>query len=196
MYIPDPFRIEDGHAIQTFMRSYPFATVVSLTGGRIEATHVPIECLKDGRYYGHFACNNPQSALKEEEEVCAIFTGPHAYISPTFYASDFNVPTWNYSAVHCYGKVAFVEDETEVWRLFHELVNRYEGEGGWKLPEEERFKDLTKFLRFFEFRIETVEAKFKFNQSKPVDDAESVIKGLRDAGSNEAADFMERIIKL
>jgi transcriptional regulator len=195
MYIPDPFRIEDEKAIHAFMRSNPFATVVSLNGGRIAATHMPIDRLKDGRYYGHFARNNPQSALKEEQEICAIFTGPHAYVSPTMYASDFNVPTWNYSAVHCYGTIVFIEDETQIWRLFWELVERYEGEDGWKLPDEESFRNLTAFLRFFEFRIDTIEAKFKFSQNKTEEDAKSVINGLRDAGSHEAADFMERITK-
>jgi transcriptional regulator len=193
MYSPDPFRIEDDQAVHAFMRSNPFATVVSCTGERIVATHMPIERLKDGSYYGHFARNNPQSALKEEQEVCAIFTGPHAYVSPSMYVSEFNVPTWNYSAIHCYGSVAFIEDETKVWRLFQELVERYEGESGWRLPDDERYKNLTGYLRFFEFRIDMIEAKFKFNQNKSDEDVKSVIRGLRVAGSDDAADFMERI---
>jgi predicted FMN-binding regulatory protein PaiB len=74
-----------------------------------------------------------------------------------------------------------------------ELLERYGGEEGCRLPDEERFKDLTRFLRFFEFRIDTIEAKF--NQNKPDEDAKNVIEGFRNTFSSEAADFMKRITK-
>ena len=195
MYIPEQFAVDDNQTIHDFIRSNPFATVVSNTDEKIVATHMPIDRFQDGSYYGHFALNNPQSGIKEGQEILAVFTGPHAYISPTMYASAFNVPTWNYSAAHCYGSIEFIEDEKRVWRLFQELVERYEGKDGWSLPEEEKFRNLTGFVRFFEFKIKRIEAKFKFNQNKPDEDIESVIAGLRGAGNDEAADFMERITR-
>jgi transcriptional regulator len=154
---------------------------------------MPIDRFPDGNYYGHFAINNPQSCIKEDQEALAIFTGPHAYISPTMYASDFNVPTWNYSAVHCYGNVVLIDDETRVWSLFQEMVKRYEDKEGWELPDEEKFKNLTRYIRFFEFKITHIEAKFKFNQNKSDEDIQSVIAGLRDIGNDKAADFMKHI---
>jgi transcriptional regulator len=193
MYIPEHFKTDDAQSIHAFIRSHPFATLVSQINGKIEATHMPIDRFRDGNYYGHVSVNNPHSGINDTQEALVVFTGPHAYISPTMYASDFNVPTWNYSAVHCYGTVHFIEDETKIWNLFHELVARYEGEEGWQLPDEEKFKNLTGFVRFFEFRIGHIEAKFKFNQNKSDQDIESVIAGLRGAGNQDAADFMERI---
>jgi len=193
MYTPEKFKIEDEQLIHQFIQANPFATVVSTMDDKVQATHMPIDRFQNGNYYGHFAKNNPQSAIGDKQEVLIVFTGPHAYISPTMYASDFNVPTWNYSAVHCYGNIHFVDDETEIWNLFHELVEKYEGKEGWNLPDEEKFKDLTKFIRFFEFKIENIEAKFKFNQNKSDEDIKSVISGLRDVGNKNAADFMERI---
>jgi transcriptional regulator len=109
------------------------------------------------------------------------------------YVSDITPPTWNYSAVHCYGNIHFIDDETEIRNLFHELVERYEGKDGWKLTDEKKFKDLIKFVRFFEFKIENIEAKFKFNQNISDEDIKSVISGLRGVGIKNAADFMERI---
>ncbi|MFT7879069.1 MAG: FMN-binding negative transcriptional regulator [Sulfurimonas sp.] len=193
MYIPEQFKIEDGKTIHEFIKSNPFATVVSTIDDRIEATHMPIERFQDGNYYGHLALNNIQSGIKETQEVLIIFTGPHAYISPTMYASEFNVPTWNYSAVHCYGDIEFIDDETTVWNLFHELVEKYEGKEGWRLPNEETFKNLTHYIRFFKFKIKRIEAKFKFNQNKSEEDIESVIEGLKGVGNKNAADFMKRI---
>ena len=193
MYIPEKFRTEDEQLINEFMQSNSFATVVSSIGDKIEATHMPISRFQNGNYYGHIAKNNPQSNISGSQEVLVIFTGPHAYISPTMYIADITPPTWNYSAVHCYGNIHFIDDETEIWNLFHELVEKYEGKEGWKLPDEEKFKDLTKFIRFFEFKIERIEAKFKFNQNKSDEDIKSVITGLRNVGNKDAADFMERI---
>jgi len=193
MYIPEPFKIEDDKTIHQFISANPFATVISTIDDKIEATHMPIDRFQNGHYYGHFAKNNPQSAISDNQEVLVVFTGPHAYISPTMYASEFNVPTWNYSAVHCYGDIEFIDDETEVWHLFRELVERYEGKEGWQLPDEEKFKDLTKFVRFFKFKIKRIEAKFKFNQNKSEEDIESVVEGLKGVGNKNAADFMKRI---
>jgi transcriptional regulator len=194
MYTPEPFKIDDDQTIHQFIRSNPFAAVVSSVDEKIVATHMPIGRFQDGNYYGHFALNNMQSDIEENQEMLVIFTGPHAYISPTMYVSDFNVPTWNYSAVHCYGNIRFIDDETQKWNLFQELVYQQEGEEGWKLPNEDKFKDLTRFIRFFEFKIKRIEAKFKFNQNKPDKDIKSVIAELRDIGNHEAADFMEHII--
>jgi transcriptional regulator len=193
MYIPEPFKIEDDKTIHQFISANPFATVISTIDDKIEATHMPIDRFGDGNYYGHIARNNIQSGIKEDQEVLIIFTGPHAYISPTIYASEFNVPTWNYSAVHCYGDIEYIDDETEVWNLFQELVERYEGKEGWRLPDEKKFKDLTQFVRFFEFKIKRIEAKFKFNQNKSDEDIKSVIAGLREVGNQGVAEFMERI---
>jgi transcriptional regulator len=193
MYTPEPFNIDDQRTIGAFIRANPLATVAAHIDGKTEATHIPIDRLSDGSYYGHLARNNPLSRVDKNQELLVIFTGPHAYISPTMYASEFNVPTWNYSAVHCYGHIAFIDDAARTWELFQELVERYEGRDGWKLPNEERFRNLLGHIRFFEFHVERIEAKFKFSQNKPDADVARVISGLRAEGNREAADFMEQI---
>jgi transcriptional regulator len=192
MYIPEVFKIDDEETIHTFIRTNPFATLVTNIKHRPVAAHIPIDALEDGKYYGHLAIHNPLASISEAQEVLSIFSGPHAYISPRVYLSEFNVPTWDYSAVHCYGKLRFIDDETEVWRLLQLIVARHEGVDGWVLPDETRYKELTKAIRLFEFRIDTIEAKSKFSQNKSADDIQSIIQALRDSDQDEAADYLRR----
>ncbi len=193
MYSPEAFKITDENIVEDFIAKNPFAILTSEENGKIEVTHLPINRLKDGKLYGHFAKANAHSNIDETKEVCFIFNGEHAYISPTYYESSFNVPTWNYSAVHIYGKVKYIDDDDKVWQLLNETTKIYEGQNGWQLPQEDRFKDLTKFLSFFEIDITNIEAKFKFNQNKSKEDIQKVIQSLKKSNQEEVANFMEHI---
>lgn len=193
MYTPEAFKITDENIIEEFIDNNPFAILTSENNGKIEVTHLPINRFKDGKLYGHLAKANIHSNIDETKEVCFIFNGEHAYISPSYYETAFNVPTWNYSAVHIYGNIQYIDDKEKVWELLNETTEIYEGQNGWKLPQEEKFKDLTKFIRFFEIKVTNIEAKFKFNQNKTKEDIEKVIQSLRDNKQIEVANFMEHI---
>ena len=110
MYNPKAFRMEDPHHIEAFLKDNPFAVLITTDDGRIHATHLPILRFKDGKLYGHMAKVNPQADIEENASALVIFSGPHAYIKPEWYRSDFNLPTWNYGAVHCQGRIVFIED--------------------------------------------------------------------------------------
>lgn len=193
MYTPEPFKITDHAIIDAFIANHPFATLVSQKSGKIDVTHLPVNKFKDGKLYAHVAKANAHASLSESQEVCCIFNGEHAYISPTYYKTTFNVPTWNYSAVHIYGTINYVDNNEKVWQLLGELTTIYEGEKGWKLPQEEQFKALTNALQFFEINVTNIEATFKFNQNKSKEDIQSVIQCLRDENAYKVADFMEYI---
>ena len=195
MYSLEAFKITDENIIEEFIAKNPFAILTSEHNRKIEVTHLPINRLKDGKLYGHLAKANIHSNIDETKEVCFIFNGEHAYISPTYYETPFHVPTWNYSAVHIYGNIKYIDDNEQVWNLLNEMTEIYESENGWKLPQEEKFKDLTKFIRFFEINITDIEAKFKFNQNKTKEDIEKVIQSLKDGEQIEVANFMEHITK-
>lgn len=195
MYTPEAFKITDENIIEEFIANNPFAILTSENNGKIEVTHLPINRFRDGKLYGHVAKANIHSNIDEEKEVCFIFNGEHAYISPTYYETAFNVPTWNYSAVHIYGNIQYIDDKEKVWELLNETTAIYEDQNGWKLPQEEKFKDLTKFIRFFEIKVTNIEAKFKFNQNKTKEDIEKVIQSLRDNKQIAVANFMEHITK-
>jgi transcriptional regulator len=193
VYSPEAFKITDEKSIEAFIAKHPFAILTSERNGKIEVTHLPINRFKDGKLYGHIAKENIHANIDEEKEVCFIFTGEHAYISPNYYASTFNVPTWNYSTVHVYGKIQYIDNTEKIWQLLKETTEIYEGKDGWKLPQEEKFKELIGFIRFFEIIVTNIEAKFKFNQNKTQEDIEKVIQSLRDNEQIEVADFMESV---
>lgn len=195
MYTQKAFKTNNQSIINQLIEDNPFATLVSTQNDSIEVTHLPINKFKDGKLYGHVSISNPHSMVDETKEVCLIFTGEHAYISPRYYQTSFNVPTWNYSAVHVYGYIKYIHQEDKVWALLKELTTIYEASNGWKLPNKEEFKDLVKFLRFFEVEVVSVKEKFKFNQNKSQEDIESVIQSLNQNNQQDVASFMELINK-
>ena len=195
MYTPKVFKITDEAVINQFIKDNPFAILTSCENGKIEVTHLPIFRLNNGKLYGHISKENPHAHIDEEQEVCFIFNGEDAYISPSYYVSDFNVPTWNYGAVHVYGRVKYIEGKEQTWSLLEKFTELYEGKNGWKLPQEEKYKALSEFIRFFEIEVSHIEAKFKFSQNKSTEDIEKVIMILRKKGQKEVADFMEKVNK-
>lgn len=192
MYTPKAFQVHDQATIEAFLKANSFATIISCRDHKIFASHIPIIQLNDGAFYGHLSINNPQTKLNSNEELLVIFTGEHSYISPTMYESNFNVPTWNYSAVHCYGTLEFIEDKATLWSLFKEFVAFYEGENGWKLPDDDKYKDLTQYIRVFKFNIKNIETTFKCSQNKSNEDIQSVITALKAQGKDEMARFMQK----
>ena len=106
MYSPDYNRIEDRPELLAFLRANNFPILVTGTGGVLHASHLPVTIHEHGSQIVidmHMAKNNPQWKEFLDDEVMVIFTGPHAYISPRWYADEERVPTWNYAAVHAYG---------------------------------------------------------------------------------------------
>jgi len=96
------------------MRTNSFALVVTATGGAPQASHLPVT-VADGAgglvIHSHMAKANPQWQAFFEDEVLVVFSGPHAYVSPRWYEAVERVPTWNYAAVHAYGKVRVTKDK-------------------------------------------------------------------------------------
>ena len=125
MYIPERNKKEDIEEIKDFLSKNAFGILINQVAGRPWATHIPLELEADGDgndiLVGHIAKANPQwKGFTEDEEVLCIFNGPHAYISSSWYKEE-EVPTWNYVAVHVYGKLKILTEE-EVMASLHRLV--------------------------------------------------------------------------
>ncbi|MEO8143690.1 MAG: FMN-binding negative transcriptional regulator [Betaproteobacteria bacterium] len=106
MYSPDYNRIEDRPELLAFLRANSFPILVTGTGGVLHGSHLPVTIHEHGPQIVidmHMAKNNPQWKEFLDDEVMVIFTGPHAYVSPRWYAEKERVPTWNYTAIHAYG---------------------------------------------------------------------------------------------
>ena len=208
MYIPQPFAVHDRAFLHDFMRRYSFATLVSQSGSGPYATHLPL-LLDDatgpnGTLYGHFARPNAHWNLDNHTHASlAIFHGPHAYISPTFYPDGaLAVPTWNYAAVHVYGHLRLIEDVQQAKLVIHRLIQFYESgrPNPWPNPlPEELFDKLMRGIVVFEMPIQRIEAKCKLSQNRSLADQRGAVAGLRANGDNESltlADFAESFLHL
>ena len=193
MYTPASFKVDDQAQIEAFLRQHDFATVVSSPATGMVVTHVPLVVRRGSAglvLVGHVARANAHWKLMDgAAESLAIFLGPHGYISPTWYASGPAVPTWNYAAVHAYGRPRVVDDATFTRDLLAELVARYEtGPHAWRMEDlPPTYSDArTSAIVAFELPVERLEAKFKLGQNRSAADQAGAIAGLQRQGSPEA----------
>src|SRR5437879_1488408 len=119
MYLPKHFEVTDEEKVNAVMLEHSFATVVTQGDGGLFASHVPVVFRPErgarGRLEGHVARANPHwRHFVPEREALVIFQGPHAYVSPSWYETKPAVPTWNYVAVHAYGRPRLLESEREL----------------------------------------------------------------------------------
>lgn len=187
MYIPPSFVESDLSTLHDFIESHSFATMISQHAGEPFASHVPLLLDRaagpNGRLIGHFARSNPHWQSIAEQTVLTIFHGPHAYISPDWMAARNTVPTWNYVAVHAYGRVRLIEDRKQLAGLLRRMVETYETPRAtpWSVdtPESEFIDKLLGAIVGFEIDIERLEGKWKLNQNHPVERRERIIAGLQ-----------------
>lgn len=185
MYTPPKFKVNDSEEIRSFIEQHPFGLLLSIDGDQIHDTHTPFVLSENGELLGHIARANPQ--WKEWDvgsRVKVIFTGPHAYISPNYYVSEFAVPTWNYTAVSISGRIKIIEKEDEVLRFLDRLVAASEtSDAPWKLDRtDERYMKLLSGIVVFSVSMDSVEASFKMNQNKSEEDQRKVVDSLSATG--------------
>ncbi len=198
MYTPRHFALDDLAAQHGLIDACDFGIVISNGAEGMFATHIPLLLARDegkfGTLYGHVARINPHVALFGKGEALVVFSGPHAYVSPTWYSDrTTNVPTWNYAAVHCYG-VPMPSSEDQLQHLRH-MVQRYEGAraNGWSVDElkAEMRESLPRAIMPFRMEITRIEGKAKLSQNKPRAERERVIEGLKAAGETKLAQRMQ-----
>ena len=201
LYTPSHFSTQDRAAIARLMHAHAFATLVTPTALEPMVSHLPLllvpGCEPHGTLLGHFARANPQWQKARDVESIAIFHGPHAYISPSWYSQpERMVPTWNYATVHAHGMLEMVDDPAAAQGVIDALVQRFEGtrEAPWTFKREERERNaLMGAIQPFRMRIRRIDAKFKLSQNRSSDDRARVIAALRAEGCHEAgatADWM------
>jgi transcriptional regulator len=198
MFLPEVFRVDDQTLLHDTIRRYSFGTLVTLADGAPFATHLPF--LLDAErnvLRGHVARANPQwRALDGTEEVLAMFLGPHAYVSASWYEGNEHVPTWNYVAVHAYGMPRLL-DQAATRVLVGDLVTAHESalSPPWKLERApaELVAELLDYIVGFEIAISRLEGKLKLSQNREPGDQERVQKRLaesQDAGARAVAGWM------
>ena len=199
MHIPRHFeqsRVEVMHAL---IRACPLATLITLGLDGVNANHIPLQLSPEpaphGLLSGHLPRANP--AWREhaaDRDVLAIFHGPNAYISPSWYAtkqaSGEVVPTWNYTVVHARGHLRVIDDADWLKAHLEQLTNTHEA----SLPQPWAVSDapadytakLMRGLVGIEIDITLLEGKWKSSQNRPREDRAGIVAGLRSLGQDSA----------
>jgi transcriptional regulator len=201
MYIPAAFAERDLVKLHDFIEQHSFGVLVSQVDGLPFATHLPflLERLAGphGTLVGHMARANPHWREAANQAALVIFSGPHAYISPTWYEAEQVVPTWNYTSVHACGRVQVFEDKSALLETVRETVRIYEQPmpRPWSFDPSSTFVDrLLGQIVGFRIEIETINGKWKLNQNHPVERRKKVIQALRQR-NNENANAVAAMIE-
>ena len=204
MYIPKHFEAseETGREI---MQAHGWALLVTAgEDGTPFCTHLALVWQDDGTPHGsligHLARANPHWQLfANAAPSMALFWGPHAYVSPTWYTPGAKVPTWNYVTVHAYGRPEVIEDTDQVLELLVDLAKRYEGKEGWTLDElpPGNAAAQTRGIVAFRMKLTKVEAKTKLSQNRDMEDRTRVIAKLETSDGDDAkatAEWMKKVL--
>lgn len=195
MYTPPAFREDDPAALRAIMREARLATLVTATADGLVATPLPLFLDETegafGTLYGHLARANPQWTLEPACEALAVFAGPDAYVTPSWYPSKREhgkvVPTWNYVAVHACGPVEFFEDRERLRDAVTRLTELYERPRAdpWAVTDAPKdFIDAQlRGIVGVRMPIARIEGKRKMSQNRPQADREGVAAGLGASGS-------------
>lgn len=194
MYNPPQFATNDLSWLDWLAGNHAFGTLISQHEGAPVASHLPVLYRRnDGQVLltGHWARPNPQWREIEGQRVMFIFHGPHAYISPRWYADTARqVPTWNYATAHVYGTIRLVHEDDELEQIVTALAQKFES--GTPVPWTLAGSDPANRARLkgivgFELRSDSIQVKLKLNQNHPAANVAGAILGLRNTGSEEAA---------
>jgi transcriptional regulator len=198
MYVPAQFREDDLPALHQMMRASRLSNLVTATADGLIATPLPMIVAADegshGVLYGHVARANPQWKTAPVGEAMAIFMGPDAYVTPSWYATKREtgkvVPTWNYVGVHAYGPVEFFEDEDRLLDVVTRLTTLHESSRAvaWAVSDapEPFVKAQLRGIVGLRLPITRLDGKRKLSQNRSAEDRAGVAAGL--AGSDRASD--------
>lgn len=194
MYIPNAFREQDIEKLVAFMRTNSFATLVSIHSNVPLASHVPlVVTVEDNvvKLTGHLAKQNPQWQVFDQSESLAIFTGPHAYISPSLYEKHESVPTWNYIAVHAYGipQIITLDNSPELMdKMIDEMIATYGSDykSQWDSLSDNFRQVMMNGIVGFEMIATRLEGKYKLSQNRSHTDQYNVAHALLQSTDQEA----------
>jgi transcriptional regulator len=206
MYIPKHFEGDETTG-REIMQAHGWSLLITSdeTGAPV-CTHLAMMWEDDGSPHGsllgHIARANTHWKLFDRPaQSLALFWGPHAYVSPTWYTPGPKVPTWNYVTVHAYGRPQIVEATPAVLMVLTKLASVYEGSGAdsWglgRLPPGNAAEQ-TRHIVAFRMKLERVETKLKLSQNRELEDRHRVIDKLASSDSQDAqatARWMKRVL--
>ena len=194
MFIPNSFKFENTEEKIAFMKRYSFATIITAKDNIPIATQLPFVIdNKAGKLMltAHFAKANEQATLIGQYTSLVIFSEPHAYISPAHYDKRENVPTWDYIAVHAYGKATIIEDEAAKAEALERMIRFYEQaylEQWNSLPEKYK-KGMMQGIVAFELEVADLQGQKKLSQNRPAVERQRIAEQLEQSTNTTETDL-------
>ncbi len=190
MYVPQHFEVTNRKEALAFIKANVFGQLISSVESRLFSSHIPFFLGNDERsLICHVAKGNPQWKGIEGQEVLVTFQGPHDYVSPSWYNSP-GVPTWNYQAVHVYGKPELITETEKLKNIVNKLTRVHESSV--KRPWEPEYKDsLLNAIIGVEIKIADIQCKYKLSQNRSENDRLQVAKELNNRGSVQLSRAMK-----
>lgn len=196
MYVPTHFAQTDTKILHDFIEANSFGLLTSMVDGKLFASHLPFLLHRGmgpfGSLEGHVARANPQWQELDGQEVLAVFSGPHCYISPSCYEAENVVPTWNYVAVHAYGRCRLADESEAKSDLLFAMVQHYESgmPQPWTMERSsEFFVKLRAAVIGFRIDLTRLEGKWKLNQNHPAERREKVATVLAKSADPQAREI-------
>lgn len=204
MYLPPQFEQLDVGVMHELMRTRSLATLVTTGSDGLNANHIPLHLSVTpepfGVLRGHVARSNPiWNELDSAVDTLAIFHGPDAYISPSWYATKQEtgkvVPTWNYTVVHAYGRLRIVDDAVWLRAQLEALTAQHEAglPNPWAISDapDDFIEKLLGAVVGIEMIITRLSGKWKVSQNQPLQNQHSVIQGLTANGQVAMAELVK-----
>ena len=185
MYIPGYQRVDDPERLWAVVEAESFASLICAGDDELPVcTQVPF-IRREGKLWAHLAAANPQGELLASgRPVLCQFLGPHAYISPSWYLTDNQVPTWNFVQVSVTGIARELDAEKSHW-VVEQTVREHESHRADPWPFErmaETTEMLLRGIRAFEIVVNGIEGRFKLSQNKSAEERSAVARELRGTG--------------
>lgn len=193
MYIQNRYSVQEQEDIIAFIKAHPFGIVVTHDGGKPIATHVPLRFHEETRHMTtHISKANPQWKTIEGQDVLVILQGHDAYVSASWYGHE-DVSTWNYQAVHLYGKATLFSEDELIADLAG-MLREHEGDREQAIVWENLSESVQRQMKGvvgFRIEIEDIQATFKLSQNRNDADHERIVSELEKEGK-PIADVMRK----
>lgn len=199
MYLPKHFDQPSRDVLHQLMRAQPLATLVTLSADGLNANHIPFHLTAEsgpfGTLRGHVARANPVwRDVAQEMDVLAIFQGPDAYITPSWYPTKAEhgkaVPTWNYAVAHAYGKLRVIDDAAWLRTHLGALTDHNEAAFAepWQVSDApaDYIEKMMAAIVGIEIEITRLIGKWKVSQNQPAENRAGVMQALRASGEANA----------
>lgn len=200
MYLRPVFTETDPERIDALIRAHSFGLLITHGDAGSEATHLPFVLARDAGELlleAHLAAANPQCAALAGGAALAVFSGPHAYISPRWYEAQPSVPTWDYVAVHVHGVLQRVTEPGEVRAMLDRLAEADPVGYATTDQSDSYIAGMLRGIRAFRLRATRVQAQWKMSQNRSVADRERVSAALQaqsDAAAAQVADLIAQTL--